>query len=170
MALIVEDGTGKADAESYNSVAEVSSILALTGEGAAFDALAESVQEQLARKVNRAIDTEYLHRGRKKTSTQAAEWPRVGAYDDDGFAYSDTSIPARLKTAHALLCGEAAVTGVDLQPNVDEPGGVESESVRVGPITVSTTYSGAKGQEVFYRKADAMLAELVEDSSVIRRA
>lgn len=171
MALIVEDGTGKADAESYLSVAEISAVLATTGEDAAWLALAsDTVREQVARKTMRALETEHAFRGEKKTQTQATEWPRVNAEDDDGFCYPDDEIPTRLKTAFALLCAEASVPGTDLQPTQTQPGRVQSKSVTVGKISIATTYEAGQSQVAFRRKAEALLSELVEDASLVVRA
>ena len=171
MALIVEDGTGMATAESYLSVADVSAVLALTGEDAAWLALAsDTVREQVARKVMRALENERTFRGQKKTAEQALEWPRVYATDDDGFLYEDTSIPEKLKTAFAVLCAAASVSGADLQPTQTTPGAVQSKSIRVGKIAIETTYSGGQSQVAFYRKAESLLAELVESSDVMVRA
>lgn len=171
MALVVEDGTGKADAESYNSLSEVTTTLTKTGEETAWLALAsDTIREQVARKVTRAMDTEHRFRGTKKKQEQALEWPKVDAFDDDGWPYPDDSLPARLKQAHAVLCAAASVPGADLQPDQTEPGAIESESISVGKISISTTYAGGKDQEVYYRKAESLLAELVEPAGILERA
>lgn len=171
MALIVEDGTGKVDAESYNSVAEVSTTLAKTGEDAAWLALAsDTIREQVARKATRRMDTESRYRGDKKTQAQALEWPRDDAVDDDGWAYDSTSLPSSLKVAHAQFCAAGAVSGADLQPTQTAPGTIKSKSIGVGPISKSVTYEGGLSPEVFYRKAESLLAELVEPAGVLERA
>lgn len=174
MALIAEDGTGKSDAESYNSVAEVSAFLAKTGEDAGWLALAgDTVREQVARKATRALDTEWTHRGAKKSSTQALEWPRAYAYDDDGYAYSSVALPQRLKEAHAQLCGVAAGSGgtpADIQPDQTEPGDVQAESISVGPIALSTTFAGGRSASAYYRKVQGLLSELTESGMLMERA
>lgn len=173
--LIVETGAGLANADSYNSMAEVSATLAKTGEDVAWLALAsDTVRDQVARKVTRAMDTENRFRGIKKTQEQALEWPREDAFDDDGWQYDSSSLPARLKAAHAALCGIAAGSGgvpIDLQPSLTEPGAVESESVDIaGAISVSTTYIGGKSQAAFYRVAESLMSELTEATGVLERA
>lgn len=171
MSLIVEDGTGKVDAESYNSVAEIIAILTKTGEEAAFAALGSvTIQEQVARKATRKMDSELSYRGEKKTAEQSLEWPRIGAVDNDGWIYSSTSLPAKLKEGHAQYCAAASVAGADLQPDQSTPGEIESESITVGPISVATTYAGSQSQSVFYRKATALLSELTESAQVLERA
>ncbi len=149
----------------------MSAILAKTGEDAAWLALAsDTVREQVARKVTRRMDTEERFRGSKKTAEQARQWPRVDAEDDSGWQYSDTSLPSNLKEAHAVLCAAASVVGADIQPDQTEPGEVKSESITVGKIAIATTYAGSRSQEVFYRRAEALLAQLVEPAGVLERA
>ena len=169
MALIVEDGSGMSDAEAYLSVSDISSELAKTGEDAAWLALAsDTVREQVARKAMRFLENERTVRGWKEFETQALEWPRVCATDDDGFVY--VGIPAKLKQAFALLCAAGAVSGADLQPTQAQPGQVQSKSLQVGKISISTTYSGGQSQVAFHRKAESLLSELVESSSLTVRA
>lgn len=171
MVLLVEDGSGLSTAESYLSVADVSAVLALTGEDAAWLALAnDTAREQVARKAMRALENEHTFRGEKKTAAQALEWPRVNAEDDDGFLWESTEIPAKLKTAFALLCAAAAVSGADLQPTQTEPGSLQSKSIGLGKISISKTWAGGQSQVVFYRKAESLLSELVESSDVMVRA
>ena len=172
MALVVEDGTGKVDAESYDSVAGISATLAKTGEDAAWLALAsETIREQVARKATRVLDSEYRFRGVKGTAGQALEWPRLDARDDDGYAYESNAVPTRLKQALAQLCAAGSVTGADLQPDQTTPGTVESESISIaGVISESITYQGGKSQSVFYRKAEGLLSELIETAGILERA
>lgn len=171
MALIVEDGTGMSDAESYLSVADISAVLARTGEDAAWLALAsDTVREQVARKAMRALENERTFRGEKKTQGQALEWPRDDAEDDDGYLYANTEIPAKLKEALALLCAAAAVPGTDLQPTVTQPGRVQQKSIRVGKIAIATAYEGSQSQVTFHRKVESLLSELVEGADQMVRA
>lgn len=168
MALIVEDGTGRADAESYGSVAEVVAVLTKYGEHTAFAALASTVQEQHCRKATRRMDLESSYRGVRKTETQALAWPREYAEDDDGYVYDADSLPTRLKEAHAFFAAES-VAG-DLQPNETTPATIESESVKVGPISESITYEGGKSSSAYYRKALTAMRGLVEPAGILERA
>lgn len=171
MALVVEDGTGLANAESYAALAEISAILALTGEDAAWLALADdTARERVARKQTRYLDTEYAFRGRKKTAEQSLEWPRMYARDDSQWLYEDDVIPKRLKEALAQLCAAGSVVGADTQPTQTQPGDLRSKSLTVGKISISKTYAGVSAQEVYYRKVDGLLSELVEDGAIVERA
>jgi hypothetical protein len=171
VALIVEDGTGKSDAEAYDSLAGVTAELTKYGEEAAWLALvSDTVREQVARKAFRRMNSEPRYRGTKKTDTQAGEWPRVHAYDDDGWAYPDDEVPRALKEAFAQFCAEGSVPGADLQPNETTPGTIKSESVSIGPISEAITYESAKSSSVYYRKAQSLLRELVDPGGILERA
>lgn len=166
MALIVEDGTGLANAESYDSVAGITTTLAATGEDAAWLLLTTTQKEQIARRATRALDSEYAFRGSKSKSTQALEWPRSGAYDDDWYPYE--GVPTKLKQALAQYCSGGLV---DLQPDQTSPGSIKSESVSIaGVISESVTYASAKSQEVYYRKVSGLLSELTESAGRLERA
>ena len=169
MPLVVEDGSGKVDADSYDSTAGIIATLTKYGDHVTFAGKTGTEQEQIARKGTRKLDTEESFRGRKKTLEQALEWPREDAQDDDGYTYPSDEIPARLKEALAYYCKEIA-DGGDIQPNVSSPGTIKAESVKVGPIEESIEYMGGKEQETFYRKVEYLLSELVEPTSVLERA
>jgi len=78
MGLIVEDGSGKPDAESYASVAELIAYANRVGfDVSGFD---EVRSEQALRRGTRWIDQSYgaSFLGCWATTTQALEWPRSG--------------------------------------------------------------------------------------------
>lgn len=79
MTLIVEDGTGRADADSYASVAQAQAYAAQYGLTAAPGSIA---LDQALRRATRYIDTTFRARFigiRRNGRAQALEWPRTGA-------------------------------------------------------------------------------------------
>jgi hypothetical protein len=79
MALIVEDGTGKSDAESFISVADATTYHAARG-NAAWAALAsDTLREQALRKATDYMEEVYRLRwaGSRTTSVQSLSWPRA---------------------------------------------------------------------------------------------
>jgi hypothetical protein len=171
VALVPETGAGLANADAYDSIAGVTTTLTKYGEETAWLALAsDTVREQVARKAFRRMNTEPRYRGTKKTAAQAGEWPRVYAYDDDGYSYPDDEVPSGIKEAFAQFCAEGSVAGADLQPNETTPGTIKSEAVSIGPISESITYESAKSPSVYYRKAQSLLRELVEPGGILERA
>jgi hypothetical protein len=155
MALIVEDGTGKADAESYISVADATAYHAARG-NAAWAALAsDAVREQMLRKATDYMEQAYSERwkGERATTDQALSWPRSGVHGVD----SDV-VPSAVSRA----CAELALRAIsgDLAPDLS--GQVKSETV--GPISV--TYADGARQQVKFQAVDSMLSALLEGSSI----
>jgi len=147
MALIVEDGTGLADAEAYISAADADSYFAARG-NAAWDALTTEAKEQNLRLGCDYMEAVYGPRwcGQRKTSTQALSWPRVNACN-----IASDVVPAAVKRANAELAVRSATTGVLL---ADQSAQVKQETV--GPISV--TYADGARQYVKYSAVDASLA------------
>jgi hypothetical protein len=96
MTLIVEDGTGLPNAESYVSVAEADTYFTSLGNPAwAADTAAKEVA---LRKATQYLDDTYQWKGKLVSDTQALGWPRTGVYDSEGRDISD-SVPVKLKKA-----------------------------------------------------------------------
>lgn len=158
MALIVEDGTGKADAESYIAVADATAYFAARG-NATWAALAsDTVREQLLRKATDYLEGEYgsRWRGARNSETQALSWPRsdVVVYD---YSVDSDIVPALVSRA----CAELAVRAAAGDLLGDQAAQVVSE--QVGPIAV--TYAPGARQRTRYAAVDAMLAPLLSRSA-----
>lgn len=142
MALIVEDGTGKADAECYASIATINAYatargltFAITGGSNAADA------EAAARRATTWLDAGFRDRfpGRKTNGRQQAlEWPRVGACDASGEAIASDEVPTEIINA---LC-EAAIR------EKASPGGL-SPDVTPGQVAKREKVEGAVEVEYF---------------------
>ena len=128
MALIVEDGSKVANANSYQSVddlrtfATARNITTLPAIDADCEALLLKAMDALAEFGNR-------WQGIPTYTDQALAWPRYGAYVN-GLQIDSRSIPYELKYAQLQLAIEAISS--DLQENDDGKGAVISE--KVGPI------------------------------------
>ena len=160
MALVVEDGTGRADAESYCSVATASAYHAARGNADWATIASDTVREQCLRK---ATDYMAVFRtrwdGYRKTSVQALDWPRYMVpmkdsylYGEFGAAYYDDDIvPAAVQNACAELALKVA-QGTDLTPDLSPP--VVRE--KVGPL--ETEYLPGARQTTRYFGVESMLA------------
>ncbi len=107
MALVVEDGTGLDDAESYASVARLLAYFG-TERGAASEyatltAASTATHEALLRWATRLLDRLWLWDGERATTTQALRFPRAGLYDLDGEELASTALPAALVEATCEL-------------------------------------------------------------------
>ena len=166
MALIVENGTGLATAESYCSVAEATAYFSNIG-NASWAALAsDAVREQCLRKATTFMLGRYRPKwaGNRKTIGQALDWPRSlcpikdapNFYGSTASFYDDASVPAEVKNACASLALRAATA--DLLADQTRM----KSSVTVGAIsTVYDPYSPIAKQ---YREVDAMILPFLKSN------
>jgi hypothetical protein len=128
MALVHEDGTGKADAESYVSVTDANAYH--TANNNATWTGADAVKEAALRKATRHLDGLVRWPGWKKTAAQALAWPRSGAHDREEYAIDDASVPSVVKSATAELALRAL--SAELAPDLARGGAVKRQ--KVGPV------------------------------------
>ena len=153
MSLVVEDGTGKSDAESFISVADASTYFTARGVTTwdALDTGEETVNREAAlRKATDYLTAVYRDRweGVRYTEDQALDWPRAGVVRDSWQVDTD-EIPIEVQRAEAELALKSA--SADLL--ADQTRGVTSE--KVGDIEVS--YDKNSPQATRYKQIDAML-------------
>lgn len=159
MSLIVEDGTGLEDAESYISVADADAYHEKRG-NTAWDVIDD--KEALLRKATDFMLGRYRARWRgvRKTSTQSLDWPRLYVAIPDapsGGYYSSDSIPAAVKNA----CASLALKAYSDDLLADQ--GQRKVSVQVGPI--STTYDTSSSPTVKYPEVDEQLNVFLKSGS-----
>jgi len=140
MALVTEDGTGRADAESYISVADATAYHAARGNAAWAAVASDEVREQLLRRATDFMEQNYRERwaGFRVTTTQALSWPRYevpikdapGSYASLPSYYPADKVPALIGQACAVLA-LMAIAG-DLSTNPE----VAVKRKKVGPIDV----------------------------------
>lgn len=158
MALVVEDGTGLANSESYISVADADTYhsdfghTVWTGE--------DTVKEAALRNATQYLDSKYVRRwkGLSVLSTQALDWPRTGVTLTDGWLVVSTVIPLDLQHA----CAELALYALteDLVPTISDPGVVTFTSIKVGPIEDKVAYSG-RSQIKLFRISNELVKDLI---------
>jgi hypothetical protein len=102
ITLVVEDGTGKADANAFASRAAVTARLALTPFAAAWGDVAVERQDQCIAEATAWI-SHLSWIGVATTATQALAWPRAWMQTPDGYAIASNSIPLWLVDATARL-------------------------------------------------------------------
>jgi hypothetical protein len=173
MANIVEDGTGKVDANAYASVADANAYFASYGEPTGWR-VQDVEREEAMRQATEYLDKRYAGRweGTKVTSTQALSWPRGGVFDDSNYALAQNVIPEKLKRATykvAIRYLNLKALGEDLMPDIDEPGGIQSESLNIGgAISESITYAGSKSMTRRFPEVDALVADFIGPLSSVR--
>lgn len=175
MALIVEDGTGKDDAEAFASVSAADTYHAARG-NTAWAAIGSDPTAVARKERNLRLATEYLidqfegrWKGERFTDTQALPWPRANVYLPDlSSPIAETPLPWALVRATIEL---ALITQTaDLYVADDAvPVAVEEKTV-VGPIERVRKYkdSGtATGKPI--DRVTAMIAVLLDAPSYALR-
>ena len=148
--MIVEDGTGKSDAESYVSLADANAYHEVHG-NSSWAALSDEAKEAALRYATRWLDGKYRWRGAVLNGEQALGWPREDATDDEGRTLE--GVPNRVKAA----ANEMALAHVE-QP-VNETVGARVVREKVDVIEVQyADQSGNEGQR--YPIVDALLRGL----------
>lgn len=129
MPLIVEDGTGKEDANSFVSLEEARTIAGIRG--IVLPADDETLTGILVGAADRIVSYEQRFTGTRKTGEQGLSYPRVRALRY-GMSISDTNIPKELKLAQVTLAGFVE-EGFDLWATLGNEG-VTRE--KVGPLEI----------------------------------
>jgi hypothetical protein len=161
MTLILEDGSGRADANCYADTAFADGYHTPRGR-ADWTAATVAAREAALIQASDALDATYSFRGHRLTAAQALAWPRCCAEDNSGRLI--TGVPEAVRRACAELAWRAL--GGELLPDEARGGQVVSETV--GPI--STTYAGGAPAGTVRRLVDGLLRELVRGGLDVVRA
>ena len=138
MALIIEDGSIVANANSFITVAEWETYLSLYGKTATGDTTAK---ETNLIKAQRAISTRYTFDGTPVEQAQATCLPRDWSKKVKGFTVADDVVPQDFKDAQAELAFDIQ-EGADPFANATEgaKGPVTYERAKAGPVETQTQY------------------------------
>ena len=137
--MIVEDGTGLSNADSYVSVEFADNYFSARGVSE-WGALTNEQKEQALIRATDFIDSIYQWHGKKATDIQSLRFPRVNLTDYEGTLV--IGIPNCLKQA---VCDASmlSVNGTELFQTKNENGDVVSETI----TTLSFTYSKSDKSE-----------------------
>ena len=170
MALEVEDGTGKANAESYVSVADCSTYC--TARGLTFASGTDANKEAALRRATAYIDGAYGSRFigmRRNGRDQALQWPRIDAYDASVDEYVDhESVPVEVVNATCEAAVRELASPGALNPDLKRGGAIKS--VKAGSVSVE--YMGGAPSDTTYQVIDRALAPLISarTGSLVGRA
>ena len=186
MALIVENGTKPAGANSYVTLAEADAYHAMYGNSdwpqASFaDPLNPTQEETDAEAARAALLEPLLITGTRSVdllygatyasviqpnSTQSLLFPRYSFYDRFGRFIAQNVIPVPLKDA---VCEVAlmALNGDDVLPLPDAESGVQSQSVTVGDVATAVTYRFKPMSETYpgFNTVDKVLWPILKEPS-----
>lgn len=146
MAIIVEDGSIVANANSYVSEADLLAYAVARGV-----TLQANTEILLIKAMDYIESLNFI--GIKVQSTQPLQWPRANVYIDD-YPFPSNEIPKELKNA-LMQTAMSIDANVDPQSNV----GKQIQSATVGPVSV-TFEKGINATII--RKINAQLAKLLD--------
>lgn len=160
MNLIVEDGTGLTNAESYCSVAAADARHSAFGNAAWTGT--DAVKEAALRRATAYMEQAYRGRwkGTKLLRAQALSWPRYGA-EADGWDISGTTVPADVANA----CADLALRALAGDLNADLSRAVIRE--KVGPL--ETEYAAYGAEATRYRSIDMALSPYLAGGGAMTR-
>lgn len=166
--IIVEDGTGLANANSYVTLAEADAYFTSIGELGW--AGTDDFKNQNLINATAAIDATYGPRYisyLRDEVTQSLLWPREQIWDRHSRRIDNGALPNSLKNAQmemALL----AQNGVDLYPEGRLDNQTTAESVSIGDISESKTYQRTATEQATYegfRKVEQLLWPILRPTS-----
>lgn len=138
--LIVEDGTGLVDANSYVTLEEAQSYNDNHGNSVWGETSPDDAKIVALIRGTSYIDTRYgtLFNGRKKNGrAQALEWPRVGASDAAGQEILPDEVPVEIKRATIEAALRELQEPSSLQPDYTQSSRVVREKVDVLEVQYS---------------------------------
>ena len=170
MSFVVETGAGLSTANSFLSEADADTYHADHSGSTDWSGAASADKEKALRLATQYLCVRYDARwkGVRAHEDQALPWPRDSVYDSDGYLYDSDALPRRLEGATAELALRV-IEGDTLLDDIDEPGTIESETVKAGPITYVEKYMG-KSQVKSYPLIRGLIRPLVQSVNTLERA
>lgn len=161
MALVIEDGTIVAGANSYVTDAEFTAFA--DARGASYPSTAGEREILLIQAVDYLEGLRARYKGQKVDSSQSLQWPREDVYVD-GFEVAENVIPTALKNAQIQLALEA--NQQDLAPTGT---GKEVVKERVeGAVDVQYAETGNTSPQPQMKKVERWLAPLLRNGFGLR--
>lgn len=145
MVLVVEDGTGRSDADSLISLAFVDGYHADLG-GAAWTGT-DADKETAIRRASAFLDASFGWKGWKINGRdQAMAWPRSGVVDEDGYAVPQDAVPDEVQKACSEVALKELTSPGSMTPEYVSADRVKSE--KVGSIAVTYDISRTDAESV----------------------
>lgn len=155
MALIVEDGTGLSNAESYTSVANADIyVAAYHGANVLWDGATVANKEVAARQFTQYLDGTSRWKGLKEFSTQALDWPRVSAYDENNIAFDGVPVKLEQAIAEGMFL---IITGETITETVTKL----SQTIREKVDVIEVEYSEGASVQPYFPIITRLISDLV---------
>lgn len=158
MSLIVEDGTGKTDANAYVALADCVAYAA--ARGLTFPASPAGPAEAAIIRATTAIDATYRSRfsGEKLNGrAQALEWPRKYATDATGSSIDSDEVPFEIVEATCEAAVRELATPGGMMPDLERGGQIKALSAG----SVSIEYGSNASAQTTFSLIDGILSGLI---------
>lgn len=159
MTIVVEDGEGLEDAVSYVSLDDA--IAYCASHGLTFAAASPSAPGEAALiRATKAIDSRYgssFPGYRKSGRDQALQWPRLAAYDSEGWLIADDEIPTEVIEATIEAAVREFATPGSMMPDLERGGAIQS--IRAGSVGI--TYASNASAKTEFTLIDGIMANVL---------
>lgn len=156
MTLVVEDGTGKSNANAFCDVAFADTHISDHGGSSSWTALDTSGKETAIILGARFIEQEFqgLWKGQIVSQDQALAHPRYNLYDEEGRLIGSDTVAIDVQRANAELAREYA-EGNPLGDTLttSEQGGLKRKKVVAGPVESEKEWFGGSPSRPYFTQA-----------------
>lgn len=165
MALVVEDGSGMANADSFVTV-EATDAFWSARNVTEWTTASTQAKEAALRATADYLAFAYDWPGQPKSSSQSLCWPRAGAVDQTGDLIASDEVPVPIERACFVLAREALTHDLLRETSPDDI--VTEESVSIsGAISESRKYDRGNRRGVSVRRfspVDAILSQIMRNT------
>lgn len=173
MALVVEDGSSKADANGYVSTAYADQYLCDHNEPVpvAWSGATEVRQEIAIKNATQWLDATYGLQwlGRRSEQLQRLDFPRRSIRDKDNFLIASTTMPRRLLEACVELALRDITETNGLMPDVTSTASnIKRELKQIGTLKKDIEYFGSKDVQTTFSIVQQLVDELISGPGVER--
>jgi len=159
--FIVEDGTGKSDANALINVAGADQIVENYGNSSDWSDALNPAKENAIRTATRYMCLHYRWKGYRAVTGQALQWPRIWVDDDEGVAVDIDIVPEKVKEACAYLA-LLVIQGTTLLEDLANSAKVKKTKDVLGPITEEIEYVHGEAPGTDFQTADMLVAPYTE--------
>lgn len=131
LTLIIEDGSGVENANTYISLANAEIYFESRANKAVWSGASDDDKNIALVDAARQMDMMFDWFGSRATEDQGLRFPRFSIYDPDGWMYDSNEIPSELKDAQCEIA-----LGVLAEDRTDDPDGIGIKRVKAGSVEV----------------------------------
>lgn len=146
--FVIENGQGLNNANTFVSVEYADAYVATYGNDSLWLASTPAEKRDALRQASRWISTKHRYLGESVRIDQALAFPRFGLFDDNGYFVTHETVPLRVQEATVVVALAIRNNTFIAFPAEPAESNITSDSITVGPISLSTSYEGARTTSV----------------------